>query len=118
MTVSYEQRLQHAKRIHADGLRRVENTGEPSGQKFPVGSFVKIADDLGSYMSHFPAGLYAQIGYTHAHAYGGDADSYSLFVRFEGSRWSSVAWSEEHQLTQVTDADLLAKFNEEISNNA
>lgn len=101
--------------IYEQGLLKVKTTPEPEGQKFLNGTFVKIKDNLGPTMGHFPAGLYAKVEYTYAHAYGGDnIESYSLLVRFSERMWSSVAWYHEWQLDEVIDTELLAKFAEEI----
>lgn len=95
MTVSEGGRT--AQEIYADGMSRVATDPEPNGQKFPVGSRVKIKD-LGPGMSNFPSGLLATVNYTYAHAYGGsDVTSYSLDVDGIGS----IAWYEEHQLSGI-----------------
>ena len=96
--MSWEERKALAENIYRQGLLNVKNNPEPDGQKFPVGSRVRIASDLGSWMRHFPAGKDATVGYTHAHAYGGnDIKSYSLIVDGHGS----VAWYDESQLTAI-----------------
>jgi hypothetical protein len=83
---------------YQEGLDRVATTPQPKEQKFPIGARVRIADDLGQYMSHFIKGCDATVEYTHAHAYGGSAKSYSLNIDGVGS----TAWYEEHQLTLIT----------------
>ena len=76
----------------------MKETPEPPGQKFPIGARVKIADDLGQCMAHFPKGKHATVKYTYAHAYGGnDVKSYSLDVDGHGGS----SWYKEHQLTAV-----------------
>jgi hypothetical protein len=93
--MSYEEREAQANIIYQNGLNRVKNTPAPKGQKFPVGARVRIADNLGKYMSHFPSGKLATVEYTYAHAYGGnDVKSYSLLIDGMGSH----AWYEEWQL--------------------
>ncbi len=95
---SYEKRLATAQGIHASGLKNVEETPEPSGQKFPNGSRVRIADDLGQSMSHFESGKDATICYTYAHAYGGDnCKIYCLDIDGVGE----VSWYNESQLTAI-----------------
>jgi hypothetical protein len=89
-------RLIAAMGIYAAGLARVASSSEPKGQKFPNGSRVRIADDLGSSMRHFTSGVGATVCYTYAHAYGGrDVKSYCLDVDGRGR----VSWYYEHQLT-------------------
>ena len=79
-------------------LRKVKETPDPDGQKFPRGSRVRIADDLGVSMSHFKSGVDATVEYVHAHAYGGsDVKSYSLNIDDCGS----VAWYYESQLSAI-----------------
>lgn len=82
-------------------MSRVQSEPEPEGQKFPVGSRVRIADDLGRSMYHFPSGVDATVMYTYAHAYGthqpDDAKTYSLDVDGRGSH----AWYRENQLTAI-----------------
>ena len=86
-----------ARNPHAEGVNIVATTPEPKGQKFPVGSRVKIADDLGPAMRHFSgAGKLATVEYTYGHAFsGGDVQQYSLDVDGIGS----VAWYYESQLS-------------------
>jgi hypothetical protein len=90
--------LAEAQAYHAQAMKRVQNTSEPKGQKFPCGSRVRIADDLGPYMKHFPKGRQATVVHTYAHAYGGnDVKQYQLDVDGCGE----VAWYNEHQLIVV-----------------
>lgn len=87
-----------ASSIYQQGLLNVANKPEPKKQKFPCGSRVKIARDLGPHMSHFPNDILATVKYTHAHAYGGnDVKSYSLIVDGMGEH----CWYEEQQLEAV-----------------
>lgn len=88
-----------AKEIHDRAMRLIATTPAPDGQKFPVGSRVRIADDLGPHKGHFPgAGQLATVHHTYAHAFGGDnVRSYSLDI--EG--YGRVAWYEESQLTEA-----------------
>jgi hypothetical protein len=98
--MDYQQYEQAAKARHEEGLRHVQDSPAPEGQKFPVGARVRIADDLGPSMSHFPKGRLATVKYTHAHAFGGDdVASYCLDVDGCGS----TSWYKEHQLTLVID---------------
>ena len=84
--------------IYMQGISNVENNKEPKGQKFPRGSRVRIVDDLGGHMSHFPSGCDATVMYTYAHAYGGnDVTRYCLSLDGIGE----VSWYEEWQLTAL-----------------
>ncbi len=114
MGLSYEQRHKQAKSIYNKGMERVKNEPEPKGQKFPVGSFVRIAKDLGFSMSHFTSDTVAKVEYTYAHAFGGNSiESYSLIVR-ENGHWFSCAWYEEHQLSLITDKKEIELYKKEI----
>lgn len=94
----YKEREEEANAVYAWGMHRVKTTPAPKGQKFPVGCRVKIADDLGEFMKHFPAGNMATVEFTHAHAFdSSDTDSYSLDIDGIGS----VAWYKEDQLTEI-----------------
>lgn len=93
-------RLKAAQAHCEAGMRRVATTPEPKGQKFPCGSRVRIADDLGECMRHFQSGVEATVHHTYAHAFGGDdVKSYSLILEGRGM----VAWYSEEQLTAIAD---------------
>ncbi len=95
---NYERRRADAMACYRSALDRVASEPEPDGQKFPCGSRVRIAEDLGPSMRHFESGGNATVEYVYAHAYGcGDVKSYSLDVDGVGS----VAWYREHQLTAI-----------------
>ncbi len=84
--------------IYEQGLRRVATTLPPAGQKFPPGARVRVAEDLGSCMSHFPSGCDAIVLYTYAHAYGGNScDQYAVDIDGRGF----CAWYEERQLSLI-----------------
>ena len=84
-----------ANSIYDQDLLGIKNTPEPKGQKFHVGARVKIADNLGPSMPHFPSGKIATVLYTYAHAYGGDdVKSYCLYINGVGL----VSWYFEEQL--------------------
>jgi hypothetical protein len=96
--VEYSERLAMATGIYQEGLNRVKTTTQPIGQKFANGSRVRIADNLGSSMSHFESGVNATVKYTYAHAFGGsDGKSYCLDV----DGYGEVSWYGEWQLTQI-----------------
>jgi len=95
-------RLAEAKAYTAACMERMKSRPEPKGQKFPAGTRVRIADDLGSAMDHFPSGRNATVKYTYAHAYGPcerGVKSYCLDIDGRGQ----VSWYYEHQLTEITD---------------
>ena len=96
--MNYEERHSQAQGIHKAGLEKVATTPPPEGQKYAPETRVRIADDLGSSMSHFPSGANATVKYTYAHAYGGsDVKSYCLDIDGRGQ----VSWYYEHQLIQI-----------------
>lgn len=83
---------------YQQALNRVKKTPEPKGQKFPIGTRVRIADDLGSSMSHFPKGVAATVMYTYGHAYDDDdVKNYCLDIDGIGK----TSWYYEHQLTAI-----------------
>ena len=97
--LDYETRLAHAQSTHTAGLKRVQNEPPPKVQKFACGSRVRIADDLGYGMQHFPKSKNATVMYTHAHAYISHLiKSYCLHI--DGHQ-GSTSWYEEWQLTSI-----------------
>ena len=96
--LNYKEREQQANAYYKQGLDNVKNKPMPKNQKFPLGTRVKIADDLDSCMAHFPSGNFATVKYTYAHAYGGDdVGSYCLDIDGIGE----VSWYYEEQLKAV-----------------
>lgn len=95
----FSERASQAASYHQQAMERVAATPEPQGQKFPNGSRVKVADDLGPHMSHFTGkGKTATVRYTYAHAYGGNnVKDYCLDIDGEGES----AWYHESQLTAI-----------------
>ena len=70
-------------------------------QKFFKGDLVKIADDLGRSMSHFPQGCEAVVIATYAEQYGGGGnDKYTLHVLKKGEGGEN-SWYYENQLTLI-----------------
>lgn len=109
--------------------RELLKAASPPGQKYLMGDFVKIADDLGSMMSHFPRGFYAQVQTTYASQYGGgDIKNYTLKVRHEKDNtmisyhwykhydfyWSNTSWYKVDQLTLVDSLKLTTQFIKEL----
>jgi len=95
---SYKERADQANSIYQQGIENVKNKPVPKGQKFQPGTRVKIIDDLGTSMSHFPSGKEATVKYTYAHAYGGDnVKNYCLDIDGVGE----VSWYYEHQLQTI-----------------
>lgn len=94
---------EYAQAIRAKNDRseeRVRAEPVPIGQKFAPGTRVRIADNLGPSMSHFPKGRFATVVSTYAHQYGGDdVKSYTLNIDGLGQH----SWYEEHQLTLAED---------------
>lgn len=97
--MDYQTRYAQAHGIYQSGQNRVATKPQPTGQKYPNGTRVRIADDLGVHMNHFPRGVNATVQYTYGHAYNcEDVKSYSLNVDGRGS----VAWYDESQLTPIS----------------
>lgn len=74
----------------------------PKGQKFPRGSRVRIADDLGPTMSHFTKAANATVLGTYKQSYGGglrEAKMYQLDIDGHGY----CSWYYEHQLTLIEE---------------
>ena len=93
--MSEETRFTEASAYYEKGMQRVKDTPEPEGQKFPCGSRVRIADNLGRAMRYFPSSANATVQYVYAHAFGGDnVTSYSLDIDGHGK----VSWFHESQL--------------------
>ena len=91
-------RESEAMAYHEACKERMKTRPQPKGQKFDVGSRVRISDELGKMMCHFRSGEEATVMYVYAHMYGGsDIESYSL--QFDDGGTS--AWYWESQLTQV-----------------
>ena len=74
-------------------------------QKFPRGTYVKVADKLPESMSHFESGFEGIVEYTYYQEYGGDAEDkkeYSLIqLDKDGEPINSLSWYDEDQLTLV-----------------
>lgn len=85
-------------------------------QKFRRLTFVKVADEMPSYMSHFPAGFTGIVKGTYAQLCGGnDTGSYSLY-KVDGDKiTNSLSWYRENQLTKLEwqDAEKAERMIEE-----
>lgn len=99
---SASQRHSQAVAYSAAGDRRVANDPPPAGQKFLPGTRVRIADDLGPTMRHFPSGRMATVHHTYAHAFGGD-DIKSYCLDVDG--FGRTSWYDEDQLTAIEGID-------------
>ena len=98
MKIEQETRFAEASAYYAKGMQRVEDTPEPEGQKFPCGSRVRIADNLGRAMRHFPSSVNATVKHVYAHAFGGDnVTSYCLDI----DGYGEVSWFHESQLKSI-----------------
>ena len=96
--MDYETRHAQAKAYCEAGMELVRTTPEPKGQKFPCKSRVRIADDLGPAMRHFPSGKDATVIHVYCHAFGGsNVKSYCLDLDGLGQH----SWYYEHQLTAI-----------------
>lgn len=96
-----DQRAAEANSYVAAAEQWVKDSPPPSGQKFAIGSRVRIADDLGAAMRHFPHGQDATVLYTYAHAFKCDdlrsLSQYALDIDGLGFN----AWYDEDQLTAI-----------------
>ena len=91
-------REQQAQSYYEQSRQRVKETQPPACQKFMPGTRVRIADDLGPGMRHFPAGKTGTVLYTYAHAYGGNnVRSYCIDIDEIGE----VSWYYAEQLSAV-----------------
>jgi hypothetical protein len=88
-------RHRQAQKFFEAGQQRIKTSPVPKGQKYAPGTRVRIVDDLGPGMSHFPSAKDATVKYTYAHAYGGD-DVKSYCIDIDGM--GEVSWYYEHQL--------------------
>ena len=112
MMLPYEQRLAEAEAYHAASMERVRTTPAPAGQKYPVGSFVKISGNE----RRIGHSKYACVEHTHAHAFGGnDWKSYSLNIQCDVGDWITVAWFNEEDLTPVTDETVIAELQKDLN---
>ena len=91
-----QQQADEAQSYYAASMKRVASTPCPEGQKYPPGTRVYIAKDLGPGMWHFSKGQWATVHHTYAHAFGGDnIESYCLTL----DRGGRTSWYMEWQLT-------------------
>jgi hypothetical protein len=70
-----------------------------STQKFQRFDHIKIAEDLGSAMSHFKSGVEAIVLYSYKEKYGGRHHAHQYCLYFKGGGQS--AWYNENQLTLI-----------------
>ena len=104
--MDYQQRFEDASAYYKDAMRRVAETQPPIGQKFAPGARVKISDNLGQHMSHFPSGKMATVRYTYAHAFGRtdtrSLQQYCLDIDEVGE----VSWYDEDQLESMPNVQI------------
>lgn len=75
-------------------------------QKFHRGDHIRIADDLGSAMRHFPSGLRGFVMGSYRDQYGnGERNLYTVDVEKHGE----TSWYNEDQLTLIEADDDLRK---------
>lgn len=85
-------------------------------QKYHHGDLVRVADNLGSSMSHFQSGCDAIVVGSYLDQYGGNGSDndkvYTLYFRGRGTS----SWYYEHQLALVeaNRGDLLRSWKEEV----
>lgn len=74
-------------------------------QKFKRGQFVKVADEILPYTSHFDAGFIGVVQYSYAQEYGGDNYSEYCLIKLDdnGKPIDEIAWYDEELLTLYDD---------------
>lgn len=83
-----------------------------SKQKFHKGDLVRVADDLGSCMSHFPSSVDAIVIGSYCDQYGGsDSGQYTIYIKGRGQ----ISWYYEGQLSLIEERrnDLLDQWEQE-----
>lgn len=91
---------------------------QPKAQKYPKGSIVRIACDLGSHMSHFIKDTFAIVEGTYASMYGGNnVNSYSLIIKYPDGKWSECSWYLEKQINLVDDIYLCKEIEMDFKEN-
>jgi len=69
-------------------------------QKFPRGCRVKVAEDLGQFMSHFPRGFEAIVEHSYGQQYDTNDGSKYCLIMLEGETpVNTIAWYYEDQLS-------------------
>ena len=94
-------RESEAHSYYAMRMEQMKTRPVPAGQKFKPGERVRIADDLGPSMSHFPgAGKFATVKYTHGHAFASGENGLQDYC-LDIDDYGEVSWYHEHQLTLI-----------------
>ena len=94
------ERLAEAQGYVAACKARCDLTKTPEGQKYPSGTRVHIAADLGPGMSHFTSDVDGTVCYSYKQMFGGDARQAKEYcIDIDGRGTSS--WYKEHQLTPI-----------------
>ena len=74
-------------------------------QKFPRGTFVRVAKNLPPYMNHFEKDFIGVVEHTYGQKYGGGRNNYKeyciLMLNKQNKPINSISWYEEDQLTRV-----------------
>ena len=78
-------------------------------QKFPNGSFVRVAGDLGSIKSSFHLDTYGVVAYSNE-----SRESYGIFLKDKWGEWTTIAWYDDADLTQITDVEECKRIEQEI----
>lgn len=85
--------------IHQRLATKAEIAALKIPQKFKAGTRVRIADDLGIGMSHFPKGVDATVEYSYREKYGGADPNHVYSLNVDGI--GSTSWYKEDQLTEI-----------------
>ena len=77
-------------------------------QKFRKLTFVKVADKLPSYMSHFDSGFIGIVDGTYSQLYHGpDIKNYCVYKIENNKVVNKIAWYDESHLTALEEQDTL-----------
>ena len=116
-----------------DGLLCINRIAKPKCQKFEACTFVDIAEEVPSCMSHFPKGLPALIMYSSFQVDGNinqfDTDpkyaqhiigqgfnrDYHLLIRYSADCWSESCWYDESVLSPIRDKSRIKQYSNELA---
>jgi hypothetical protein len=92
-------RLDRAQRIHAEGMRRVNSTPEPEGQKYPIGTRVTVRGKPNIARN----GTKGTVLFTYAHAFPQVNATNVVDYAVDVDEHGYVAWWHESQLTLANE---------------
>lgn len=85
------------------GINRIAQTpnAQATVNKFNTGDRVKISDNLGHHMAHYPSGNLAIVKYTYAQAYRSTDDRSMQQYCLDVDGIGIVSWYDESQLSKA-----------------